>query len=146
MIKYKYKGKQYDWLSDIRKDIWETDRMVFGAWDDLVKEQFGVTEVMIPDPVTPPYEPTDEELARQVRDKRDRKLEETDWYMMPDYPSDPKDLEEVKTYRQALRDINKQSGFPKEVTWPELPSVFDKDTDGMGLKLAKASSLAKVGI
>lgn len=67
MIKYEYKGKQYDWLSDIRKDIWETDRVVFGAWDDLVKEQFGVTEVMIPDPVTPPYEPTDEELARQVR-------------------------------------------------------------------------------
>ena len=31
MIKYKYKGKQYDYLSDIRKDIWETDRMVFGA-------------------------------------------------------------------------------------------------------------------
>ena len=146
MIKYEYKGKQYDWLSDIRKDIWETDRVVFGAWDDLVKEQFGVTEVMIPDPVIPPYEPTDEELARQVRDERDRKLEDTDWYVTTDYPSDPRDLEEVKTYRQALRDITKQSGFPRDVTWPELPSVFQKDTDGIGLKLAKTSSLAKVGL
>lgn len=111
MIKYEYKGKQYDWLSDIRKDIWETDRVVFGAWDDLVKEQFGVTEVMVPDPVTPPYEPTDEELARQIRDERDRKLEETDWCMMPDYPADPETLEVVKNYRKALRDITLQSGF-----------------------------------
>lgn len=138
MIKYNYKGKQYDWLSDIRKDIWETDRMVFGAWDDLVKEQFGVTEVMIPDPVIPPYVPTDEELARQVRDERDRKLEETDWYMMPDYPTDPETLEVVKNYRKALRGITLQSGFPRNVEWPVVPRVFREDTDGaMGLGLAK---------
>lgn len=146
MIKYEYKGKQYDWLSDIRKDIWETDRVVFGAWDDLVKEQFGVTEVMIPDPVIPPYVPTDEELAERIRRDRDEKLKETDFFVMLDYPSDPKDLEEVKAYRQALRDITKQSDFPRDVNWPELPSVFKKDTDGIGLKLAKASSLAKVGL
>lgn len=138
MIKYNYKGKQYDYLSEIRKDIWETDRMVFGAWDDLVKEQFGVTEVMIPDPVTPPYEPTDEELARQVRDKRDRKLKETDWYMMPDYPADPETLEVVKNYRKALRDITLQSGFPRDVKWPVEPREFCEDTEGtMGLGLAK---------
>lgn len=138
MIKYEYKGKQYDWLSDIRKEIWETDRMVFGAWDDLVKEQFGVTEVMIPDPVTPPYEPTDEELARQVRNERDRKLEETDWYMMPDYPADSETLELVKSYRKALRDITLQSGFPRDVKWPVEPRVFCEGTEGtMGLGLAK---------
>lgn len=146
MIKYEYKGKQYDWLSDIRKDIWETDRVVFGAWDDLVKEQFGVTEVEIPEPEVPPYVPTDEELAERVRMDRDEKLEETDFFVMPDYLSDPKDLEEVKTYRQALRDITKQSGFPRDVTWPELPSVFQKSDADIGLKLAKASSLAKVGL
>lgn len=138
MIKYNYKGKQYDGLSDIRKDIWETDRVVFGAWDDLVKEQFGVTEVMIPDPITPPYEPTDEELARQVRNERDRKLEETDWYMMPDYPADPETLETVKSYRKALRDITLQSGFPRDVKWPVEPRAFCEDTEGtMGLGLAK---------
>lgn len=146
MIKYNYKGNQYDWLGDIRKVIWNEDRMVFGEWDEETKKHFGVTEVNIPEPEVPPYVPTDEELAERIRRDRDEKLEETDFFVMPDYPSDPKDLEEVKTYRQALRDITKQSGFPKEVTWPELPSVFDKDTDGMGLKLAKASSLAKAGI
>lgn len=146
MIKYNYKGNQYDWLGDIRKVIWNEDRMVFGEWDEETKKHFGVTEVNIPEPEVPPYVPTDEELAERIRRDRDEKLEETDFFVMPDYPSDPKDLEEVKTYRQALRDITKQSSFPREVTWPELPSVFDKDTDGMGLKLAKASSLAKVGI
>lgn len=146
MIKYNYKGNQYDWLSDIRKVIWNEDRMVFGEWDEETKKHFGVTEVNIPEPEVPPYVPTDEELAERIRRDRDEKLEETDFFVMPDYPSDPKDLEEVKTYRQALRDITKQSDFPKEVTWPELPSVFKKDTDGMGLKLAKASSLAKVGL
>lgn len=138
MIKYEYKGKQYDWLSDIRKDIWETDRVVFGAWDDLVKEQFGVTEVDVPEPEVPPYVPTDEELARQVRDERDRKLEETDWYMMPDYPADPETLEVVKNYRKALRDITLQSGFPRDVKWPVVPKVFCEDAEGaMGLGLAK---------
>lgn len=138
MIKYEYKGKQYDWLSDIRKDIWETDRVVFGAWDDLVKEQFGVTEVDVPEPEVPPYVPTDEELARQVRDERDRKLEETDWYMMPDYPADPETLEIVKNYRKALRDITLQSGFPRDVKWPVVPKVFCEDAEGaMGLGLAK---------
>ena len=146
MIKYNYKGNQYDWLGDIRKVIWNEDRMVFGEWDEETKKHFGVTEVNIPEPEVPPYVPSDEELADRIRRDRDEKLEETDFFVMPDYPSDPKDLEEVKTYRQALRDITKQSGFPKEVTWPELPSVFKKDTDGMGLKLAKASSLAKVGL
>ena len=115
MIKYNYKGNQYDWLSEIRKVIWNEDRIVFGEWNDEAKEHFGVTEVNIPEPEIPPYV----------------------FFVMPDYPSDPKDLEEVKAYRQALRDITKQSGFPRDVTWPELPSIFQKDTDGMGLKLAK---------
>ena len=146
MIKYNYKGNQYDWLSDIRKTIWNEDRIVFGEWNDETKEYFGVTEVEIPEPEVPPYVPTDEELAERVRRDRDEKLNETDFFVMPDYPSDSKDLEEMKVYRQALRDITKQSGFPRNITWPELPSVFQKDTDGIGLKLAKASSLAKVGL
>ena len=137
MIKYNYKGNQYDWLSDIRKVIWNEDRIVFGEWNDETKKHFGVTEVNIPEPEVPPYVPTDEELAERVRSDRDEKLKETDFFVMPDYPSYPKDLEEVKTYRQALRDITKQSGFPRNVTWPEIPSVFKKDTDGIGLKLAK---------
>ena len=43
---------------------------------------------------------------------------------MPDYPSTTDGLLAVKKYRQELRDITGQSGFPKEITWPEKPSVL----------------------
>ena len=82
-----------------------------------------------------------EEVATQVRAERDRRLEETDWYMMPDYPADPETLEVVKNYRKALRDITLQSGFPRDVEWPVVPKVFCEDTEG-----TPSIGLAKVGI
>lgn len=86
-------------------------------------------------------EPTDEEVAEQVRAERDRRIAETDWYMMPDYPADPETLEVVKNYRKALRDITLQSGFPRDVEWPVMPKVFCEDTEG-----TPSIGLAKVGI
>jgi len=41
----------------------------------------------------------DTALAASARQKRDR----------------------LKTYRQALRDIPEQAGFPRTITWPEKP-------------------------
>ena len=87
------------------------------------------------------HEPTIDELASQVRTERDRRLSETDWYMMPDYPADPETLEVVKNYRKALRDITLQSGFPRDVEWPVMPKVFCEDTEG-----TPSIGLAKVGI
>lgn len=80
-------------------------------------------------------------LAENVRSERDRRLAETDWYMMPDYPADPETLEIVKNYRKALRDITLQSGFPRDVEWPVVPKVFCEDTEG-----TPSLGLAKVGI
>lgn len=82
--------------------------------------------------------PTNAELAENTRIKRDHFLSETDFYLMSDYPSDPKNLEEIKKYRQALRDIPEQAGFPKDVIWPDLPKFLCKDSEGLGL--------AKVGL
>lgn len=84
-------------------------------------------------------EHTDGELASQIRSNRDATLEATDYLLAADYPISPEDLEEVKTYRQALRDITEQSGFPKNVVWPEKPSFLQAKT---GARLG----LAKVGI
>lgn len=86
-------------------------------------------------------EPTDEEVAEQVRAERDRRIAETDWYMMSDYPADPETLEVVKGYRKALRDITLQSGFPRAFKWPVVPKVFCEDTEG-----TPSIGLAKVGI
>lgn len=80
-------------------------------------------------------------LAENVRSERDRRLAETDWYMMPDYPADPETLEVVKSYRKALRDITLQSGFPRDVEWPVVPKVFSGDTER-----TPSLGLAKVGI
>lgn len=82
-----------------------------------------------------------EVLAENVRSKRDRRIAETDWYMMPDYPADPETLEVVKNYRKALRDITLQSGFPRDVEWPVMPKVFSGNTEG-----TPSIGLAKVGI
>ena len=37
----------------------------------------------------------------------------------PDYPMSELAKENLKVYRQALRDIPEQPGFPDEVVWPE---------------------------
>lgn len=67
---------------------------------------------------------TDDERAEAVRKKRDALLQATDWYLMPDYPATEEGLEAVKTYRQALRDLPLQEGFPKTVEWPAVPEVL----------------------
>jgi len=68
---------------------------------------------------TPPPPPTDEQLAEEVRIERDNLLNESDWSQLPDVPSGIQT--QYKQYRQALRDVTEQEGFPKDVTWPEHP-------------------------
>jgi len=54
----------------------------------------------------------------RVRGDRDERLKETDYYALSDTPSM---TTEMATYRQALRDVPSQSGFPFSVTWPTKP-------------------------
>lgn len=60
------------------------------------------------------------ETADEIRARRDRLLAATDWAVLPDSPLDAQSLEAVKTYRQALRDVPQQDGFPADIQWPEL--------------------------
>lgn len=82
-------------------------------------------------------EPTDKELSTQARTERDIKIAKTDYYMMSDYPSNPQNLEELKVYRQALRDVPKQEGFPMDIRWPDVPKFLCKDSELEPLGLAK---------
>lgn len=52
-----------------------------------------------------------------VREKRNQLLAETDWWAVQDRTMSQ--LE--KDYRQELRDITTQAGFPLDVTWPTKP-------------------------
>lgn len=86
-----------------------------------IKEAFERGEIQVSD-----YVPTvipDEVLAFEIRDRRNDLLTETDYLMQPDYPISEETRTALKAYRQALRDITKQDGFPKEVVWPEKPTV-----------------------
>lgn len=60
----------------------------------------------------------EEAAAQAVRIKRDKLIAETDFYMLPDAPEAPAGLAE---YRQALRDITEQEGFPFDLEWPVKP-------------------------
>lgn len=60
----------------------------------------------------------DAEQAKNVRADRNQRIADCDWTQLPDAPVDKVVW---ATYRQALRDISKQAGFPWEVTWPTMP-------------------------
>jgi hypothetical protein len=60
----------------------------------------------------------DAEQAKSVRQGRDAKLAECDWTQLADAPVDKAVW---ATYRQALRDVPTQEGFPWTITWPDAP-------------------------
>jgi hypothetical protein len=58
------------------------------------------------------------EAAANIRAHRDGLLSDCDWTQVVDAPVDKAVW---ATYRQALRDISKQPGFPWNVVWPTTP-------------------------
>lgn len=56
--------------------------------------------------------------AEQIRAERDVLLVASDWTQVLDAPVDQTAW---ATYRQALRDIPQQPGFPTNVIWPDKP-------------------------
>lgn len=61
-----------------------------------------------------------EGLAKQrIRTKRDQLLKECDWTQLDDVPLQTK--REWQIYRQDLRDLTDQRGFPENVNWPIPP-------------------------
>jgi hypothetical protein len=60
----------------------------------------------------------DVEQAKSVRQSRGEKLKDSDWTQVADAPVDKAAW---ATYRQALRDVTQQSGFPWTIEWPTQP-------------------------
>ena len=61
----------------------------------------------------------DTRKAVEVREERNAKLAATDWTQAADVSQVVKDS--YVSYRQALRDVPTQEGFPWNVTWPTEP-------------------------
>ena len=60
----------------------------------------------------------DAQRAASVRADRAQRLADSDWTQVADAPVDK---QAWATYRQALRDVPAQAGFPWDVQWPEQP-------------------------
>ena len=114
---YVYKGQEYKSERQLREAIFKKERKAFAKCEteaDWAKHEVTVKEVQF----------SQEQMALRVRSNRDRLLLACDYYVMPDYPSTEEGLAEVKAYRQALRDITKQKGFPFDVVLPDFPRVL----------------------
>lgn len=60
----------------------------------------------------------DAEQATSMRQTRNNMLKESDWTQITDATVDKQTW---ATYRQALRDVTSQVGFPWTITWPDAP-------------------------
>lgn len=66
--------------------------------------------------------------AIRLRTERDARLAATDKYLLSDYPIGTENLEKIKAYRQALRDLPSLDGAPfdgggEQTPWPTPPEV-----------------------
>ena len=68
--------------------------------------------------VAPTQAESDAVAAASVREERDALLAATDWMANSDVTMSG----DWATYRQALRDVPTQAGFPNTITWPTKPS------------------------
>jgi hypothetical protein len=69
--------------------------------------------------IAPFIPPSEEQLALEAKIIRNRLLSQSDWSQLPDVPQNIKDL--WAPYRQALRDLPEQEGFPTDIQWPIPP-------------------------
>tara|TARA_Y100000289_G_scaffold52759_1_gene54386 strand:+ start:2028 stop:2456 length:429 start_codon:yes stop_codon:yes gene_type:complete len=88
--------------------------------DGLISYASETTPTLVDGAWTQTWQVHDYELEiqqRNVRQERDKLLFETDYLAL----SDTTLSSEMAAYRQALRDVPAQSGFPASVTWPIRP-------------------------
>jgi hypothetical protein len=71
------------------------------------------------------HEATQAEVEAQrpaaERCRRDALLVATDWTQLPDVPEATRNA--YTAYRQALRDVPAQEGFPNDIVWPVAPGT-----------------------
>lgn len=62
--------------------------------------------------------------STKAKERRLKELDEVDRALFRDYLEEGKSIpDSFKQYKQALRDITKQEGFPLSIQWPEKPNV-----------------------
>lgn len=90
-------------------------------WEELKTPTMPVTPGQTGDIVVPPpYVPT---AAQQAVAQRNVLLAESDWTQLADVPLPAEEKAAWAAYRQQLRDITAQPGFPNSIIWPVKPDA-----------------------
>lgn len=66
--------------------------------------------------------PTDEDMSAAARNERDDRLSACDWVVIRAHEMGQQVDEPWRIYREALRDVPEQPGFPREIEWPAMPA------------------------
>lgn len=119
-------SKRYELVKGYyEKQLWTRKMLknaVFKGWitQDEYDEIVGVTGA--PTEADGETAPDYEQMAAAVRAKRDALLAASDYTQATDYPSTYAARTAWAEYRQQLRDVTKQAGFPADVVWPAPPT------------------------
>lgn len=109
---YNYKNEDYYSLEELLKKL---PKISFPKLDNIPDELLAKFNVKIIYAEKIPYEIKIERINK-VRKIRNKLLEETDKYVLPDYPIEQLDYDNVIGYRQYLRDYTK-----KDIWWASSP-------------------------
>lgn len=105
----------------LKKIIEESAQVAVSFWDRWSKhpEAVALTATTVKAEYVPHVAPeiVGAELAEIEREDRNRHLANTDWWVLPDTPEP---TQSQLDYRQALRDVPQQAGFPEHIEWPTL--------------------------
>lgn len=142
--RYVYNKQKYNSLHTLRQAIWKNEYKCYG--EPKAQEAFDSLDLKVTlEEYDPRDEWTDNQWADMIRRERDALISGTDYYILPDYPEiAPEDLEAIKVYRQALRDIPEQAGFPRNVKWPVVPASMTRKSSKLGLAKASLEGLSNV--
>lgn len=98
---------------------------VFAYESEAERNEWGAPELveMTPEEIdahlNPPVDP--EKLADAARAQRDALLSACDWVVVRAQELGEPVPEAWADYRQALRDVPQQEGFPENIDWPYAP-------------------------
>lgn len=90
-------------------EITGQEDFITSALQDADMEEVSGPPVKVEPPLTA-------DAARRIRN---RMLASCDWTQLPDASVD---ASKWTAYRQALRDITLQDGFPENIIWPDMPN------------------------
>lgn len=100
----------FPYTRPVQPDVdWMTSALIDGQFEQDSAGNWVQPFIVEPLPI--------EDASRNVRGQRDFLLSQTDWMALSDTGLTP----EWATYRQELRDITSQPGFPMSVVWPTKP-------------------------